>query len=76
LLASNKIGPGSYQAEVKPSVMRVGGALSPQIDLQNGTRFSKERRFPSFDQKIPGPGTYNDLAQWNKRTYNLRFLKI
>lgn len=26
--------------------------------------------------QIPGPGTYNNEAGWNKRTFNLKFIDL
>ena len=35
-------------------------------------RFKQDRQ----QAQIPGPGTYNDDGNWNRRTYNLKFLNF
>ena len=51
--------------------------IQPKTQNDN-LHFGKDLRFKLDQQKaqIPGPGNYQDDVNWNKRTYNLKFLNF
>ena len=38
--------------------------------------FGAVGRFQEGAGESPGPGAYNDLNKWHKKTYNLKFLNV
>jgi hypothetical protein len=47
---------------------------SPQ--KKENLMFGRVERFKSENKEAPGPGAYNDLNKWHKKTYNLKFLNV
>mgnify|MGYP006099568011 CR=1 FL=1 len=45
---------------------------------RDNLKFGSDVRFKLDYKEMmkPGPGQYNDMNKWNKRTYNLKFLNF
>lgn len=52
--------------------------LSPNINnkAKDNLQFGRSIRFGDTTKNAPGPGAYNELNKWHKKTYNLKFLNI
>lgn len=67
------MGPGSYD-KPKSIFDEVNNARLNR--RKANLSFGKVDRFPSDSKRIPGPGAYNDLNKWHKKTFNLKFLNV
>ena len=69
------VGPGSYLLD-KEQIKGIE-RFKPQKFPKKDSNWAKLQRFSQPQKQTPvelGPGLYNDVDKWNKRTYNLKFL--
>lgn len=71
------IGPGTYDTEkTEQKIELVPNLQSKQ--LRDDKQFGQAPRFQqdllAKDADEPGPGSYNQLNYWHKRTFNLQVL--
>jgi len=68
------VGPGKYfdKQHQRTRNLSQPNKMSQNLHFGVDLRFKQDRQ----QAQIPGPGTYNGDAGWNRRTYNLKFLNF
>mmetsp|Transcript_46989 Transcript_46989/g.34397 ORF Transcript_46989/g.34397 Transcript_46989/m.34397 type:complete len:107 (+) Transcript_46989:1593-1913(+) len=72
------LGPGSYMQESSKLQQALSQVYTniPAPPHKDNLSFGKDPRFKDKDTGLPGPGQYAGVDGWNKKTFNLKFLKI